>query len=308
MWPAPTTTGPQKPAPTEAHARINVLNEPVVTYDPTKAATLQAMPGPHPQGADLLGFLEQALRRADQPEPAPILDPEGNQYHAHWQRGVPLYHKMSVTVHAHPDLGVDGRLTAYECVGPGWQPNVLLTHDPFGEETKDFLNALSLAYRRLSLLAPTIIIGDLNAAPSDDDRTGPPTATNIAVRDAMHQLGLTNLTAGLAGTPFHYSHQAGTHPSRIDTCYGDPTTVRVHEATYGDLPPAGTGHRPLYIDLVIPNLPPPAATLPDDTLPPTLQCPAENDHGAWHRYNRALHAILRRRMHHHSPPPCAGRH
>ena len=70
------------------------------------------MPGPHPQGADLLGFLEQALCRADQPEPAPILDPEGNQYLADWQRGVPLYHKTSVTVHAQPDLGVDGRLGA----------------------------------------------------------------------------------------------------------------------------------------------------------------------------------------------------
>ena len=70
--------------------------------------------------------------------------------------------------------------------------------------------------------------------------------------------------------------------------------MRVHEAAYGDLPPTGTGHRPLYIDLIIPNLPPPAATLPDDTLPPTLQFPAEDDHGAWHRYNRALHAILRR--------------
>ena len=249
------------------------------------------MPGPHPQVADLLGFPAQALCRADQPELALILDPEGNKYDAHWQQGVPLYHKTSVTVHAHPDLGVDGRLGAYECVGPGWQLNVLLTHVPFGEETKDFL---SLVYRRLSLLAPAIIIGDLNAAPTDDDRTGPPTATDIAVLDAMHQLGLTDLTAGLTGTPSHYPHGAGAHPSRIDTCYGDPRTVRVHEATYGELPPAGTGHRPLYIDLIIPNLPPPAATLPDDTLPPTLRFPAENDHGAWHRYNRALHAILRR--------------
>ena len=209
-----------------------------VRDDPTKTATLQAMPGPHLESADLLGFLEQALRRADQPEPAPILDSEGNQYHAHWQRGVPLYHKTSVTVHAPPDLGVDGRLGAYKCVWPGRQLNVLLTHVPFGEETKDFLNALSLAYRRLSHLAPAIIIGDLNTAPTDNDRTDPPTATNIAVREAMHQLGLSDLTAGLAGTPSHYPHQAGTHPTRIDTCYGDPTTVRFHEATYGDLPRA----------------------------------------------------------------------
>ena len=214
------------------------------------------MPGPHPQGADLLGFLEQALRGADQPERAPILDLEGNQYHAHWQRGVPLYHRTSVTVHAHPDLGVDGRLGTYEFVGPGWQLNVLLTHVPFEEETKDFLEALSLAYRGFPLLAPTIIIGDTNATPTDYDRTGPSTATDIAVRDTMHQLGLTDLTAGLAGTPSHYPHQAGTDPSRIDTCYGDPTAVRAHEATYGDLPPAGTGHRPLYIDLIIPNLTP----------------------------------------------------
>ena len=292
--PAPTTTSPLKPAPAEAHARINILNEPAVTYDPTKAATLQAMPGPHPQGADLLGFLEQAFRIADRPEPAPILNLEGNKYDAHWQQGVPLYHKTSVTVHAHPDLGVDGRLGAYECVGPGWPLDVLLTHVPFGEETKDFLDTLSLAYRRLSLLASTIIIGGLNAARTNNDRTGPPTATDIAVRVAMHQLGLTDLMTGLTGTPSHYPHQASTHPSRIYTCYGDPNTVRVHETAYGDLPPPGTGHRPLYIDLIIPNLPPPVATLPDNTLPPTLQFPAEDDHGAWHRYNRALHAILRR--------------
>ena len=97
----------------------------------------------------------------------------------------------------------------------------------------------------------------------------------------MHQLGLTDLTAGLTSTPSHYPHQAGAHTSCIHTCYGDPTTVRVHEATYGDLPPAGTGHQPLYIHLIILNLPPPAATLPDDTVPPTLRFPAEDDHSAW---------------------------
>ena len=70
-------------------------------------------------------------------------------------------------MHAHPDLGVDGRLGAYEYVGPRWQLNVLLTHIPFGEETKDLLDTLSVAYRHLPLLAPTIIIGDLNAAPTN---------------------------------------------------------------------------------------------------------------------------------------------
>ena len=266
------------------------------------------MPGPHPQGADLLGFLKQALRRADQPEPAPILDPEGNQCHAHWQRWVPLDHKTSVMLHAHPDLRVEGRLGAYECVGPGWQLNVLLTHAPFWEETKDFYDALSLTYRRLPLLAPTIIIGDLNANTTDDDRTCPTTATDIAIRDAMHQLCLTDLTAGLAGTPSHYTHKAGAHPSCIDMCYGDSTTLRVHEETYGDLPPAGTGDQPLYIDLIIPDLASPAATLPDGTRHPhhgsqprTTTAPGKGMTGP---YTPSCAAG----MHHHSPPPCAGRH
>ena len=171
---------------------------------------------------------------------------------------------------------------------------MLLTQVPFGEETRDVPDALSLAYGRLSLLAPTIVKGNINAALTDDDRTSQPTAINIAVWDVMHQLGPTDRTAGLTGTPSHSPHQAGTHPSRIDTCYRDPSTVRIHEATYGDLPPAGTGHRPLYIDLIIPNLPPAAAILPEDTLQPTQLCPAEDDRGSWHRYNRDLHAILRR--------------
>ena len=137
-----------------------------------------------------------------------------------------------------------------------------------------------------------IIIGDLNADPTINDRSCTPTATDIAVRDAMHELGLTDLTAGLTGTPSHYPHQAVANPSRIDTCYGYPTTVRVHEATYRDLPPAGTGQRPLYIDITICNLPPPPATLPDNTLPPTPRFSAKDDHGAWHRYDRALHTNL----------------
>ena len=256
---------------------MNILYELAVTYYPIKAAKLQAMPGPHFQGGDILGFLEQALRRADQPEPAPILDPEGNKYYAHWQQGVPLCHKTSATMHAHSDLGVDGRLGVYGCLGPRWQLYVLLTHVLFVEETKDFLDPLSLAYRRPSLLAPTIVIGDVNATPTNDERSGPSTAT------AMHHLGLPDLTAGLTGTPSQYPHQAGTHPSSIDTCYGDPTTVCVQEATWEDLPRAGTGHRPFHIDLIIPNLPRTAATIPDNTLPPTLRFPAEHDNGTWQR-------------------------
>ena len=89
---------------------------------------------------------------------------------------------------------------------------MLLKHVPFGAKTNDFLDALSLAYRRLSLLAPTIIKGELNTDPTYDDRTGPTTATDMAVRDAMHQLDLTDLTGRLSATPSHYPHQADTHP------------------------------------------------------------------------------------------------
>ena len=124
----------------------------------------------------------------------------------------------------------------------------------------------------------------------------------------MHQLGLTNLTAGLSSTPSHYPHQDDTHPSRINTSYRDPTTVLVREATYKDLPPAGMGRRTLYMDLIIPNLPPPAATMPDNTLPPTLRFPAENDHVAWHRYITAYMPSCAALLQQHLPPPCAGQH
>ena len=68
--------------------------------------------------------------------------------------------------------------------------------------------------------------------------------------------------------------------------------MRVHEASYRDLPPAGTG--PYTSTSSSPTYPQPTATMPDNTLPPTLRLPAEDDHSAWHRYNRALHAILSR--------------
>ena len=185
------------------HIRINILNKPAVTYDPTKAATLQTMPGPHPQGADLLGFLKQAHRMANQMEPVPVFDPEGYKYHTHWQRGVSLYRKASVTLQAQPDLGIDRSLGAYECVGSGWQLRVLLRNVPFGKKTKDFLVPSTLEYRCPSLLAPIIIIGDLRAVPTVEDRTGPPTSSHFAMLEAMHQLGLTDLTAGLNDTPSH---------------------------------------------------------------------------------------------------------
>ena len=112
---------------------------------------------------------------------------------------------------------------------------MLLTHVPFGEETKDFLDALSLAYSCLSLLAPTIIIGNLNIPSTDEDRTRPPTATNIAVRDAMHQPSLTDVTAGLtcsppttptsgAPTAPAWTHATSTQPQCVSTRHPTETS------------------------------------------------------------------------------------
>ena len=71
---------------------------------------------------------------------------------------------------------------------------------------------------------------NLNTASTDENRTGPPTAPTLAVRDATHQLGPTDLGARLTGTPSHYAPQAGIHPSHTDTCYRDPTTLSIHDA------------------------------------------------------------------------------
>ena len=110
---------------------------------------------------------------------------------------------------------------------------------------KDFPEALSLAYCRLSLLAPTIVIGDLNAAPTDDDRTDPPTATDMAVRDAMNPLGLTDLPAGPTGAPSHYPHQAGNHPPGINASTRQPTGTSCRRARAAD-PSISTSSSPTY--------------------------------------------------------------
>ena len=56
--------------------------------------------------------------------------------------------------------------------------------------------------------------------------------------------------------PSHFPHQTDAAPSRIDVCYGDPTTIIWAEAQYGPLPLGPTGHSPLPFRLTILNLPP----------------------------------------------------
>ena len=140
--------------------------------------------------------------------------------------------------------------------GDGWQLNVINAHVPFGDATEPFLQALAEAYRQIAMLAPTIIIGDMNAAPTPADQGGQATPQNQAVRDTIEILGLVDLTANLEGQPLNFPQQADAAPSRIDVCYGDPTTSIRAQARYGPLPLGPTGHSAPHIRLTIPNLPP----------------------------------------------------
>ena len=114
---------------------------------------------------------EQALKTlTDTPNLTTILTRTGYQYQTTWVKGVSMSHKREVHVHGHEQLGIEGRLAAYELVGPTWQLNLINVHVPFGDATDTFLEHLMEAYRQLALMGPTVIIGDFNAAPTMDDR------------------------------------------------------------------------------------------------------------------------------------------
>ena len=194
----------------------------------------------------------------------------------------------------------------YEVVGDGWQLNVINAHVPFGDATEPFLQALAETYRQMAMLAPTISICDMNAAPTPADRGGQATAQDHAICDTIEMLGLVDLTSYLEGQPSHFPHQADAAPSHIDVCYGDPTTIIRAEARYGPLPLGHTGHSPLHIRLTIPNLPPSPREDADQGLPPPLRMPPLHDNQAWSQYHRA---IDRARSSNRTPPtyskPCA---
>ena len=155
----------------------------------------------------LLTFQEQGLQRDDPPETTPMYTPDQKAYKCYWHKGTPLYAQTGIHVHLVHHLSVPGRLGVYEVVGDGWQLNVINTHVPFGEATEPFLQALAEAYRQMAMLAPTVIIGDMNAAPTPADRGGQATPQDQAVRDTIEMLGLVDLTASLEGQPSHFPHQ-----------------------------------------------------------------------------------------------------
>ena len=51
---------------------------------------------------------------------------------------------------------------------------------PLATPQKPFLQALAEAYRQMAMLAPTITIGDMNAAPTQADRGGQATLQHHA--------------------------------------------------------------------------------------------------------------------------------
>ena len=203
-----------------------------------------------------------------------------------------MSHKSEVQVHIHHHLGVEGRLAAYELVGPTWQLNVINVHVPFGDATETFLEHLMEAYRQLAMMGPTVIIGDFNAAPSADDRGGRPTPEDAAVQVAMQHLGLQDHTASLRGQPSHRPPQPGAADSRIDLCYADSAHVEVTRVQYHDLPSKITGHLPLEVQIKVLQVPPASRDGMDYEEQPPIQPPGEHDTHRWVAYYRTVQCIL----------------
>ena len=224
------------------------LNEPGALYDAAKAQDLQDVPVMAKCDLDAMVWQEQALKtQAAHPSLTPVLTRTGHQYRTTWVKGVPISHKGGAQVHVHHHLGVEGRLAAYNLVGPTWQLNVINVHVPFGDAMETFLEHLMEAYRQLAMMGPTVIIGDFNAALSADDRGGRQTPEDTAAQMAMQHMGLQDLTASLRGQPSHRPPQPGSTDSRFDLCYADSAHLKVARAQYHNLPSKITGHRPLEV-------------------------------------------------------------
>ena len=228
------------------------LKEPGALYHAAKAPDLQHVPVMAKCNPDAMVLQEQALKtQAAHPSLTPVRTRTGHQYCTTWVKAVPISHKSEVHVHVHHHLGVEGRLEAYELVGPTWQLNVINVHVPFGDATETFLEHLMDAYRRLAMMGPTVIIGDFDAAPSADDRVGRQTPEDTAVQKAMQHTGLQDLTTSLRGQPSHRPPQPGSAISRINLCYADSAHVQVALAQHHNLPSKITGHRPLQVQIKV---------------------------------------------------------
>ena len=259
------------PAATEVTINLLDVNHQAITYLKDATADLQELP--MAQGANwvpyLLTFQEHGLQRDDPPEPTPICTLDRKAYKYYWHKGTTLYTRVGIQVRLVHHLRISGRLSVYEVLGARRQLNVINTHVPFGDATELFLQALDEAYPQMAMLAPTIIIGDVNAAPTPADREGQATPQYHAVRGTIDMLGLMDLTAALKGQASHSPHQTEAAPSRIDVCYVDPTTIIPEQARYGPLLLGPTRHRPLHLRLTMATPPPNPPEDADQGSPPS---------------------------------------
>ena len=269
------------------------LNKPGALYGAAKAPDLQDVPVMAKCNPDAMVLQEQALKtKTARPSLTPVLTRTGHQYRTTWVKGVPISHKGEVQVHVHHDLGVEGRLAAYELVDPTWQLNVINVHVPFGDATEMFLVHLMEAYRQLAIMGPTVIIEDFNAAPSADDRGGRQTPEDTAVQMAMQHMGLQDLRASLRGQPSHRPPQHGSAHSRIDLCYADSAHVEVARTKYHDVPSKSTGNRSLDVQINVPQVPPASRDDMDHGEQPPIRPPEEHDTHKWMAYYRTVQRIL----------------
>ena len=111
---------------TAALVTLMSLKEPGVVYDPAKASDLQDIPIMAGCDPDAMLLQEQALKtRRDTPILSPIVTRTGYQYQTTWVKGVSISHKCEIHVHVHRHQGIEGRMAAYELVGPTCQFNVI---------------------------------------------------------------------------------------------------------------------------------------------------------------------------------------
>ena len=287
-----TATTPRQGPPGATKARtdevttalVNLMSliEPGALYDAAKAPDLQDVLVMAKCDPNAIVWQEHALKtQAAHPSLTPVLTRTGHQYRTTWVKGVPISHKGEVQVHVHHHLGVEGRLAAYELVGPTWHLNASNVHVPFGDATETFLEHLVEAYRQLAMMGPTVIIGDFNAASSADDRGGRQTPQDTAMQMAMQHMGLQDLTASLRGQPSHRPPQPGSADSRIDLCYADSAHVEVARTQYHDLPCKITAHRPLEVQIKVLQLPPASRDDMDHEEQPPIRPQEEHDTHKW---------------------------
>ena len=157
--------------------------------------------------SQILSFQEQSLQCDDPSELTPIYTPDLKAYRCYFHTVTLLYARAGIHVYLVHHLSFPGRLSVYKVVREGWQLNVINTSVPVIDAAAPFLQALAKAYRQTAMLAPTIIIGNMNAAPTPADRSGQAPPHDSTVLDTIDMLELVDLTTNLEGKPSHFPHQ-----------------------------------------------------------------------------------------------------